>query len=104
MKFFNRKREFVYFCNLDSRVKTMNHYDVFMFGTELSDHSAEHIATFDTKNYAQLFTLFPVIYRELHGARMDLALVEKNNKAYARAKSIDELITCIDGILSEVQQ
>lgn len=104
MEFFDRKREFVYFCNLDSRVKTMNHYDVFMFGTELSDHSAEHVATFDTKNYAQLFTLFPAIYRELHGAKMDLLMIENSGKAYTRAKSIDELITCIDDILSEVRQ
>ena len=67
MKFFNRARKFVYFSNLDARVNTVEHYDVFAFEQDqLDSNGAEYVGTFAKRQHAQFFVQLPRIYEVLH--------------------------------------
>ncbi|MBQ7560488.1 MAG: hypothetical protein IJS99_01460 [Synergistaceae bacterium] len=105
MKFFDRKRKYVYFSSMDSQVKTANHYDVFTFNSEALEHNAECIGTFYSKNYAQLFTMLPAVIDELYESRSvfrDIAVYTKNQSAAFQAGNIDKLLEILSRIVSGV--
>ena len=99
MKFFDRKREFIYFSDIDRRVKTTHHYDIFLRGTDDTDHSHKHIGVFDFKKYAELFTRVPEMYNGLNDALRTLADNSDNLEAMYCAGRVNELLTRINKIL-----
>lgn len=68
MKFFDRKREFVYFSDLDARINTTHHYDVFTYSSEEFERSAEYVGTFAKKKYARAFCLLPRVHTAIRRA------------------------------------
>ena len=99
MKFFDRKKQYIYFSDMDSCVKTTHHYDMFALGTDEFDHSSTHIATFDTKKYAELFLEIPNMYDGLNDAFRTLAENSENLESMYCAGRVKELLTRINKIL-----